>query len=53
MRRGESGLELMGEGAVAGLVMGVDSWGGKEPMGGVSADAQGHLVNYGASLWVR
>lgn len=45
----------MGEGAIAGLVMGVDSWGREEPVGvvRVSADAQGHLVNYSAPLWVR
>lgn len=45
----------MGEGAIAGLVMGVDSWGRKKPVGvvRVSADAQGHLVKYSASLWVR
>lgn len=55
VRRGERRLELMGEGAIAGLVMGVDRWGRKEPVGvvRVSADAQGHLVNYSASLWVR
>lgn len=52
MRRGEGRLELVGQGAVAGLVVGVHSRGGKEPVG-VSADAQGHLVNDGASLWVR
>lgn len=44
----------MGEGAIAGLVMGMDSWGRKEPVVvRVSADAQGDLVNYSASLWVR
>lgn len=50
VRRGERRLELMGEGAV-----GVDGWGGKEPVGvvGGGADAQGHLVNYSAPLWVR
>lgn len=55
VRRGEGRLELMGEGAVAGRVMGVDGWGGKEPVGvvGGGADAQGHLVNYSAPLWVR
>lgn len=55
VRRGERRLELMGEGAVARLVMGVDRWGGKEPVRvvRVSADAQGHLVNYSAPLWVR
>lgn len=44
----------MGEGAIAGLVVRVDRWGGKEPVRvvGVSADAQGHLVNYSAPLWV-
>lgn len=45
----------MGEGTIAGLVMGVQSWGRKEPVGvvRVSAEAQGHLVNYCATLWVR
>lgn len=46
---------------VSGLVVRVDGWGGEEPVrvgSGVSgvvrvgADAQGHLVNYGASLSV-
>lgn len=53
--RGEGGLELGGQGAVAGLVMGEDSWGWEEPVRvvRVGADAQGHLVNDGAPLWVR
>lgn len=55
VRRGEGGLELVGQGAVAGLVVGVHRRGGEEPVGvvRVGADAQGHLVNDGASLRVR
>lgn len=59
MRRGEGRLELVGVGGIAGLVMWVDGWGGEEPVwvgSGVprvvGADAQGHLVNYSASLGV-
>lgn len=58
-RRREGGLELVGVGRVAGLVMRVDGRGGEEPVRvgrrvpgvlRVGADAQGHLVNYGAAL---
>lgn len=61
VRRGEGRLELVGVVGVAGLVMRVDGWGGEEPVWvgsgvsrvvGVGADAQGHLVNYSASLGV-
>lgn len=53
--RGERRLERREGGAVAGRVMGVDGWGGEEPVRvrRVSADAQGHLVDYSAPLWVR
>lgn len=59
--RWERGLELVGVGGVAVLVVRVDGRGWEKPVWvgtgvsrvvGVGADAQGHLVNYGASLWV-
>lgn len=62
MRR-EGRLELVrvGVGGIARLVMWVDGRGGEEPVWvrsgvsrvvGVGSDAQGHLVNYSASLGV-
>lgn len=61
VRRGKGRLELVGVVGIARLVMRVHGWGGEEPVWvgsgvsrvvGVGADAQGHLVNYGASLGV-
>lgn len=63
VRRGKGRLELVGVVGIARLVMRVDGRGGQEPvwMGsgvprvvgvGVGVDAQGHLVNYSASLGV-
>lgn len=61
----EGGLELVGVGGIARLVMWEDGWGGEDPVRvwswvpgvswvvGVRADAQGHLVNYSACLRVR
>lgn len=59
--RREGRLELVGVGGISRLVVRVDGWGREEPVrvgSGVSrvvrvgADAQGHLVNYSASLGV-
>lgn len=61
MMRGKGRFELVGVGGIAGLRMWVNSWGGEEPVRvgsgvsrvvGMGADAQGHLVNYSASLGV-
>lgn len=59
VRRRERRLELVRVGGVAVLVVRVDGRGGEEPVWVgtgvprvVGADAQGHLVNYSASLWV-
>lgn len=59
--RGKGRFELVGVGGIAGLRMWVNGWGGEEPVWvgsgvsrvvGMGADAQGHLVNYSASLGV-
>lgn len=59
VRRREGRLVLVGVVGVAGLVMRMDGWGREEPVwlgNGMSrvvgADAQGHLVNYSATLGV-
>lgn len=52
----ERGFELVvGVGVGGGLVVRVDGRRGQQPVRVVvvRADAKGHLVNYGASLWVR
>lgn len=59
--RREGRLELVRVVGVSGLVVRVDGWGGEEPVRvgsgvcrvvRVGTDAQGHLVNYSASLGV-